>query len=136
MKPEYYIRHSIVDIPTALERINLSGDKRRISLTPDTPPVRVYSLRLKTFAFKGTKCVSCGLEASYFALEKDINGDSDAYHLNLWGIKPSGENILFTHDHILARSLGGADTLENTQTMCFPCNNLKGTAERKIKESQ
>lgn len=50
------------------------------------------------------------------------------YHLNLWGVK-DGEEVLFTHDHVLARGLGGKDNLDNTQTMCCYCNWEKGDLE-------
>jgi hypothetical protein len=90
--------------------------------------VKLGSLRLRTFNKSGICCVECGLEATHFALEKnpmDVN-----YHLNLWGFNEDGKEILFTHDHILARSLGGADNLSNTQTMCSVCNFAKGREEQ------
>jgi hypothetical protein len=37
--------------------------------------------------------------------------------------------VLFTHDHTLARGLGGADAIENTTTMCSPCNQKKSRLE-------
>jgi hypothetical protein len=92
----------------------------------------VTSLRLRTFAIRGTTCAECGLKAKFFALERTVKkrGKPDSYHLNLWGVAPDGEEILFTHDHILARCLGGVDRIENTQTMCSPCNAIKGEQER------
>jgi hypothetical protein len=50
--------------------------------------------------------------------------------MNLYGMK-DGNEVLFTHDHILARGLGGADDLTNSQTMCSPCNGNKSKAEGK-----
>lgn len=90
--------------------------------------VNVYSVRLNTFKHKGIKCAGCDLEAKYFALEK--HADQEAYHLNLYAIKDDKE-VLFTYDHIKARCLGGKDHLSNTQTMCGPCNWLKGQEEEK-----
>lgn len=94
--------------------------------------VNCVSLRLRTFALKGTVCSKCALAATHFALEK-TNHPSHAdgpYHLNLWGVDSEGKEILFTHDHTLARSLGGADNLSNTTTMCEPCNSKKAIGEQ------
>jgi hypothetical protein len=80
----------------------------------------------------GTVCHACGLEATHFELNRDIGGEArnSPYHLNLWGVNANGHPVLFTHDHKLARSLGGKDNLTNTETMCGPCNWAKGKAEQ------
>jgi len=108
-------------------------ESKRVSIN-DSPPVFLNSLRLKTFAEKGTVCVGCGLSADYFAFERDVkNRENAPYHLNLWGIRDnSGRHILFTHDHILAKSLGGTNDLTNTQTMCCDCNSKKSQQEQKV----
>jgi 5-methylcytosine-specific restriction endonuclease McrA len=36
--------------------------------------------------------------------------------------------VLMTQDHIMPRSKGGANRLENLQTMCCVCNNRKGNS--------
>jgi hypothetical protein len=82
--------------------------------------------RLRTFIEKGTTCVKCGLEATHFAAEKDKLQKTRKYHINLWGTKGDKE-ILFTHDHIIPKSKGGPDRIENCQTMCEPCNGKKGS---------
>ena len=87
--------------------------------------INMASWRYQTFAKSGTSCVCCGLEASYFAKERAMANASEKFHLNLYGLK-DGEEIMFTKDHIVPKSLGGPDTLENFQTMCLPCNSLKG----------
>lgn len=104
--------------------------------------VGVSSLRMKTFQHDGLTCRGCGLTASFFAIEDFHTGwaasagtaKASQPHLNLYGINDKGEEVLFTHDHILARSLGGSDTLDNAQTMCSPCNNKKGRAENPQKK--
>ncbi len=95
--------------------------------------VGVSSLRLRTFARDAMdncelRCSACGLKASFFAIETFARGDQSSAHINLYGIH-GGEDVLFTHDHTLARSLGGADSLHNTTTMCSPCNTFKSKAE-------
>jgi hypothetical protein len=90
--------------------------------------IKSGGVRLPTFVKHGTTCVTCKLPASFFAVERR-GGQTTRYHLNLYGVNDKGMDVLFTHDHILARSAGGLDTLENTQTMCSPCNSHKSTYE-------
>jgi 5-methylcytosine-specific restriction endonuclease McrA len=89
--------------------------------------VKVSSLRLRTFKEHGLKCACCGLEASFFAIER-ARSDKKATrpHLNLYAINENGDEVLMTHDHIHPRSKGGANLLSNTQTMCKKCNHKKG----------
>lgn len=91
--------------------------------------IRLGSTRLQTFAIYGTHCITCHKKATHFAIER--HKDNEAYHLNLYGFQDNGEELLFTHDHILARSLGGADNTNNTQTMCTICNSNKSVGELK-----
>lgn len=100
-------------------------------------PVGVTSTRMRTFgrAYKnaGTlQCVSCGLKASFFSVDTFANGNQTTPHLNLFGVNKDGHDVLFTHDHVLARGLGGVDNLSNTQVMCSPCNNRKSRKEGKL----
>lgn len=99
-----------------------SNDKGRIKLEGFN--VKCSSLRIKTFFHKGIKCAHCGLEASFFAVERMVNDKGSSVHMNLYGIQ-DGQEVLFTHDHIYPRAHGGLDSLENTQTMCGPCNWAK-----------
>lgn len=97
----------------AVKRVTLHGHE-----------VRVKSLRLKNFA-KSHSCTCCGLVATHFAVEE--NGSD--WHLNLWAERPGMAEMLFTHDHTLARSLGGTDDEANTTTMCAKCNHKKAVGE-------
>lgn len=83
-----------------------------------------FSDRYKVFFTKGYKCAKCGLEGKYFALEKSVP-EEGRYHLNLYALK-DGEEILMTKDHIIPRSKGGKNRLENYQPMCTICNHKKG----------
>ena len=116
-----YIRAGIVAIEDVLPLIR---DPKINSVVLHGHTVKVSSLRLRNFA-KSCVCASCKLEAAHFAVES--NG---AWHLNLWATRglDKGE-MLFTHDHSLARCLGGADNEENTTTMCAECNHRKGREE-------
>jgi hypothetical protein len=101
-------------------------------------PCHTNGLRLFTFKAKGLTCVGCGLTATFFAVERAPQkdpGSQACYHLNLYaGV--NGQDVLFTHDHILARGLGGKDVLANTQTMCEPCNAEKAKQEVNIINSR
>jgi 5-methylcytosine-specific restriction endonuclease McrA len=87
------------------------------------------SIRYKVFR-QSLSCKHCGLRGEYFAVEKHIHGydasvENTRYHLNLYA-RVGDEEILFTKDHILPKSLGGKDDLENLQTLCVKCNHKKG----------
>ena len=127
-----YTRHCIIGIGEIIPHILGQQDK----ILHHNYNVGVSSLRLRTFARAAEKtgkicCVNCGLEATHFALEGFENSKLPSEHFNLYGIKDDNE-ILFTHDHIIARSLGGENNLSNTQVMCGPCNWKKGEKENKL----
>lgn len=122
-----YERYKIVDIETVLElaRNGKNGKKMK--------GARTQSLRMQTFATKGICCAYCNLEASFFAVEKNKGSQSDKHHFNLWGIR-NGKEVLFTHDHVHARALGGADEIDNAVTACENCNSNKSKYENRILE--
>ncbi len=129
-----YMRYEVVPIEEIVPIIReyWNNSESRIQ-RPKGYWVGVTSLRLKTFCRaaespEGMKCVTCGLEATHFAVEASPGAVST--HLNLYGLK-DGKEILFTHDHILCRALGGADDLSNAQIMCSPCNGFKSKEESK-----
>jgi len=96
--------------------------KREYLVSGDSYLVRMNSDRY--FVFKSNpNCVSCGLEGTKFML--DINPGDQSPHFNLYG-EENGRLVLMTKDHILAKSQGGQDELNNYQTHCSICNNLKG----------
>jgi len=87
--------------------------------------VKKFSAKYSLF-LKNRKCCSCGLKATHFALEQIIPAQQgDKFHINMYGEK-DGEEILFTKDHILPKSKGGENHIDNYQTMCCPCNLAKG----------
>lgn len=89
--------------------------------------VKITSDRYRLFK-QNRKCVACGLEGNRLFLEKHTSVDhpEGQAHFNLYG-EEGGKLILMTKDHIKAKAFGGADSLENYQTMCSLCNGLKGS---------
>jgi len=105
----------------------------------DGDSIKLSSMRYRTFLNKGIKCVVCGIEGKYFAKErhykvnkvkknkkiiskKRVTNDKAPYHLNLYAIDDKGEEVLMTKDHIIPKSKGGSEKLDNMQTMCTFCN--------------
>jgi len=91
--------------------------------------VNVYfaSDRYDVFAEKGCKCINCGIEGTYFALEGDLNNKQNRYHFNLYAINPEGKEVLMTKDHHYPKSKGGEDIISNYEPMCEICNSSKGS---------
>lgn len=131
-----YDRHSIVSLEPVLTMIRAAIETQKLRVDQralfNDVSVRVDSLRLQTFATKGCTCVKCGLTATHFAIERTRGSKEPRYHLNLWASLPDGAEVIFTHDHILSRALGGKDRLDNAQTMCGPCNWEKSIEEGKL----
>ena len=85
------------------------------------------SLRLRTFMYKGTDCVSCGAKGAYFSVdrcpkEKRLKGQPKIYHMNL----RTEDDKIMTVDHIIPRCKGGRNSIDNAQPMCSNCNQEKG----------
>ncbi|MNE15918.1 hypothetical protein D3C76_212610 [compost metagenome] len=139
MKPQDYQRLGVVSIEEVRARQKLvvqcsPKDQPRTELFGKQVKLFSRGTRLRTFYSRGTKCSACGLKASYYAVERPVHEHDDfPYHLNLWGLDKKGNEVLFTHDHTLARSAGGADNVSNTTTMCSPCNFAKSLVEKRGK---
>lgn len=140
MKDNSYVtRKCIVSIPTVeailKEKIlkNITASKKIVDPSlrfsyVDGEQIYTFSDRYKTFFTKGYTCPVCGTKGVYFALEcsGDPSNKNHRYHLNLYGINSQGEEVLMTKDHILPKSKGGKNALENYQPMCASCNSKKG----------
>ncbi len=111
--------YSLEEILPLIKTSDYGSFDKKIRMSNGT---RLSSLRLLTFK-KSQVCVKCGLKASYFRRESSLNENP---HLNMYGVNEFDEEVLFTKDHIIPRSKGGKDILENLQTMCSECNSEKG----------
>jgi len=128
-----YIRHAVVPMNEVVEKIIESwGAKRRTKAHLSTGhTVGIVSLRMRTFGRaashkSGIHCKACGLKAGYFAVEEFKGCVQPSIHANLYGVS-EGREVLFTQDHIVPRSKGGGNNLNNSQVMCQPCNSRKGS---------
>lgn len=116
--------HSIEQIRELTKEVLFEEDKRNAKVELDGDIIKGNSQRYQTFFTKGIKCVCCGIEGKYFAKEK-VSRDK-SYHLNLYAVDENGKEVLMTKDHILPKSKGGQDHIDNYQTMCVNCNVAKG----------
>lgn len=124
-----YERKEIYSIGYVYDRVRdvlFEKNKKDAVVIFDGDKVYGNSHRYQTFFNKGLKCVSCGIEGEFFAKEKKLNQPWAGYHLNLYGTDKFNSEILMTKDHIIPKSKGGSDFLENFQTMCSRCNSVKG----------
>lgn len=102
------------------EVFSAMGNRGRLS---DGVTFRPNSPRMQLFLTKGVACVTCDIKGKIFILEThDI---AIRPHLNLYAENDNGELVLMTKDHILPKSRGGANHLDNYQTMCTNCNRIK-----------
>lgn len=95
------------------------------------------SNRLKTI-LTSQVCVECGVVGSLWRFERmkrqnHSKAHSGGWHWNLYAVRPDGGLTMMTSDHIVAKSRGGGNGMENRQTMCAPCNSRKGN---KLPEEQ
>ena len=103
------------------------GKSKATLVNFDGDDVNMASQRYDVFDEKGVTCCKCGVEGIYFAKERHISGNTKRYHFNLYGVNEAGKEVMLTKDHIVPKSKGGEDTIENYQTMCVTCNRKKGS---------
>lgn len=70
-------------------------------------------------------CYNCGCEADRWIVDKGKNDFQGLPVLNLYGTY-LGQLILMNRDHIIPKSLGGTDALENLRPACEVCNSARG----------
>ena len=131
-KPEGYYKGlrrkenlTIEEVYDAVKDVLFEPEGKKAMVVINGDKIKGNSQRFQTFFTKGLKCACCGIEGKYFGKEKDFN--AARYHLNLYALDESGNEVLMTKDHIVPRSKGGASELYNYQTMCVKCNIAKGS---------
>lgn len=93
----------------------------------DGEDISMISLRYRTF-LKSLECVSCSIKGEYFIMERNL-GSTGRFHFNLFAVDECMNEIIMTKDHIIPKSKGGSDDLDNLETMCYICNEHKGNGE-------
>lgn len=111
--------------------------------------VKMSSNRLECLRRNQT-CVRCGKVGTLFRLESVVRQPNmgpgcfieecpwcslhhkpmnqvETPHFNLYHVAADGKLIMMTQDHILPKSRGGSDEIDNLQTMCETCNHNKGS---------
>lgn len=128
-----YIRKGIYSLDEVFDNlvdVNALGD---IFMEWEGEPVSMNNAKYHVFK-KEKCCVCCGLKGEYFALEQCKDKDEESlYHFNMYGIR-DGKEVLFTKDHIIPKSKGGTNTLDNYQTMCVRCNAEKGNRDVSLEQ--
>lgn len=120
-----YERISTIPIETVFS--NMNGTIHVKINDTETTQVIIKSKRYRTFHKKGVKCVRCGIEGHYFAVERQYSQSTAKWHLNLYHLNSlTGKETMMTVDHVQPRSLGGSDRIDNLQPMCCVCNHRKG----------
>lgn len=115
---------------------NAVGKKR---IPRDGYMLNIGSQRMLTFIRHGTDCVACGRIGQYFSA--DCQTKSRVYkqwaqypkkhkhppaHINLYGVDGDGTRFMMTSDHVIPKSLGGSDSVDNRIPLCDDCNRKKG----------
>jgi hypothetical protein len=86
--------------------------------------IRMDSLRYMVFQ-RDLACAWCGLTGHFFLLQAGEDDPKGRGHFNLFA-EENGKLVMFSKDHVIPKSWGGKETLENMQTMCTTCNWIKG----------
>ena len=74
-----------------------------------------------------TECVCCKAKVTHFYLEY-ARGDEvhNRLHLHAYCTRADGAEDIMTMDHIIPKSIGGTESMHNSQLMCRTCNATKG----------
>lgn len=109
-------------VDEVFDRLKADGARQEFSVNDKVYKVKMNSKRY--FVLKENRsCVACGIECKKAVLE--LPSDCEYPHFNLYG-EENGKLVLMTKDHKLAVARGGKDTMDNYQSMCAICNNIKG----------
>lgn len=118
-----YNVHSGISIEGAkhLYSIAKEVDVKNLTVSVNGKTLNVTGLNTVRFEnlVTNTHCVTCDRSLAYFRLED--NGSEP--HFNGY----SHDHVMMTRDHIVPRSDGGPDVIENIQMMCSHCNRAKGS---------
>ena len=127
-----YIHLQSFDPDSVLELVGPDNNPIEIDIEGTQYRINVKSLRLQCFK-KSKRCVRCGLEGTIISADTfTTKSDRRGAHFNLYAIF-NGRTRLMTKDHTMPKSKGGADHLDNLETMCDQCNHRKGSTVTETK---
>lgn len=91
-------------------------------------PVSTPSGKSLFEALKGSslKCWNCEREGNCWIANKGKNDKVSKPTLDLFARGNDGSYTLMTRDHIIPRSRGGNNDVENLRMACSPCNSARG----------
>lgn len=99
--------------------------------------VSMDSHRYRNFVEHGCTCLKCGIVGSIMVLErssskkerrtKSIRNLNGKNHFNLYAVEKNGNKVMMTKDHIVPKSEGGKNHVDNYQVLCTKCNQKKGS---------
>lgn len=115
----------VLDVMKEIDSLPHSS-KRSVEMEAFSQLITVHNVKLRTFLIHGTKCRCCGIEGAFFAVEINEAEPVKSVLMNLYAINEDGEEVLMNADHRLPKYHGGANSVDNMQTMCQPCNLAKG----------
>jgi 5-methylcytosine-specific restriction endonuclease McrA len=122
-------KDKVLAISKSLDDYKMVGSKMYIGKEcAQAKTTRVKSLIRQPY------CVACGIKGDHWKIEQTPGNGN---HVNLYGYKEvNGKKyeVMLTWDHILPKSKGGDDSLENAQTLCHVCNYAKMSDEISLKE--
>ena len=120
LKTHHYIDLSDrLEIPSVFQFLDTAGieDKKiyygEVKVNPRSQRYKVFRNNLQ--------CVCCNRVATYAVLQKNVGTENNSGHFNFY----SEDGMMMTKDHIVPRSKGGRNNLDNYQTMCYTCNQEK-----------
>lgn len=73
-------------------------------------------------------CMDCRSEATHYVIHRETNLTKHPYSISFFHVDPNHGIMMHTKDHVIPKSLGGKDIMENYQNYCYDCNQKKGNS--------
>lgn len=116
-----------MDLDEGLAMIKSTSNNRKVTVLGSYVLPR-KSRRLSLLEDGQLFCCKCGLEGKHWYIEKDLRDPTEHFSLQFYGFDKDGIERMLTWDHIVPKSLGGNDSMNNGQIMCHPCNRDKSNS--------
>lgn len=121
-----YIRHSTILYSTFVNIMKELEESKKEVVNINGIDINMTSLRYQNMYKNGPVCKKCGIVGTFLWIEK-LDRSHTKWHMNLYGNRENGTEVMLTKDHIIPKSKGGEDHIDNLQTLCFKCNVKKGS---------